>query len=381
MADTGWTLGFPIAFTAQGDLTAEAMYKHIQELRKVYGHLNYLRANTEGGASLSITGFVPTPEDLPTSGVPVNSVYLTNGDTYDLWVWDGTTWNKLNVNALPVATESTPGLVQLGTLGGISSDIPSPTAVITEEIMANLQLGGGGGGVPSGTIVMWYGAYTNIPPGWAYCDGTSGTPDLRDKFVKCTPNINTNGGATGGLSTVALTVDNLPGHAHGVDIASSARIQTQHHTHNFQANVSGGGGSHYHSFSGSGNTNNTGGHTHTRNDGWQYALVKSGAGATAMQPQAGSGYFAINVNPSSNFTYSAGGGASAGSHSHSVTISGNTGSASAGGGGSVSGTTSGNGAFDQTAKVQVTGNTANVGKFTPFDNKPPFMELMYLMKL
>ncbi|UCG71206.1 MAG: tail fiber protein, partial [Thermoplasmata archaeon] len=31
--------------------------------------------------------------------------------------------------------------------------------------------------VPSGTIVMWNG--TVIPNGWALCDGTNGTPDLR----------------------------------------------------------------------------------------------------------------------------------------------------------------------------------------------------------
>lgn len=34
-----------------------------------------------------------------------------------------------------------------------------------------------------GTIVIWSGTKDNIPSGWQLCDGTNGTPDLRDKFV------------------------------------------------------------------------------------------------------------------------------------------------------------------------------------------------------
>lgn len=37
--------------------------------------------------------------------------------------------------------------------------------------------------VPSGTIVMFHGDEQNIPKGWQICDGSNGTPDLRDKFI------------------------------------------------------------------------------------------------------------------------------------------------------------------------------------------------------
>ncbi len=37
--------------------------------------------------------------------------------------------------------------------------------------------------VPKGVIVMWSGRIADIPPGWALCDGTNGTPDLRDRFI------------------------------------------------------------------------------------------------------------------------------------------------------------------------------------------------------
>jgi hypothetical protein len=37
--------------------------------------------------------------------------------------------------------------------------------------------------LPPGVIVMWSGSVASIPNGWALCDGTNGTPDLRDKFI------------------------------------------------------------------------------------------------------------------------------------------------------------------------------------------------------
>jgi len=33
-----------------------------------------------------------------------------------------------------------------------------------------------------GMIVFWFGEIVNIPYGWHQCDGTNGTPDLRDKI-------------------------------------------------------------------------------------------------------------------------------------------------------------------------------------------------------
>ncbi|MDD5587034.1 MAG: hypothetical protein PHY92_08805 [Alphaproteobacteria bacterium] len=48
-------------------------------------------------------------------------------------------------------------------------------------------------GTPRGSIIMWSGTKDNVPPGWALCDGTYGTPDLRSRFV------------VGGQSAVAYT--------------------------------------------------------------------------------------------------------------------------------------------------------------------------------
>lgn len=35
----------------------------------------------------------------------------------------------------------------------------------------------------TGMIIMWGGSVATIPAGWILCDGTGGSPDLRDKFI------------------------------------------------------------------------------------------------------------------------------------------------------------------------------------------------------
>lgn len=37
--------------------------------------------------------------------------------------------------------------------------------------------------IPQGSIILWSGSTETVPAGYALCDGTQGTPDLRDKFV------------------------------------------------------------------------------------------------------------------------------------------------------------------------------------------------------
>lgn len=72
-----------------------------------------------------------------------------------------------------------------------------------------------GGGFPVGAIVIWSGASTAIPEGWALCNGANGTPDLRDRFI-----VGAGGsysvGNTGGENTVTLTVNQMPSHNHSV---------------------------------------------------------------------------------------------------------------------------------------------------------------------
>jgi microcystin-dependent protein len=77
--------------------------------------------------------------------------------------------------------------------------------------------------VPSGTIVMWSGSVGSIPAGWALCDGTSGTPDLRDRFIVGAGSSYTVG-ATGGAAQVTLTVDQMPAHSHTGTTSNSGNL-------------------------------------------------------------------------------------------------------------------------------------------------------------
>ena len=69
--------------------------------------------------------------------------------------------------------------------------------------------------IPPGTIVMWSGALADIPQGWKLCDGTNGTPDLRDRFI-VGAGSGYSVGATGGLAQVTLALQQMPVHTHGV---------------------------------------------------------------------------------------------------------------------------------------------------------------------
>lgn len=67
--------------------------------------------------------------------------------------------------------------------------------------------------VPVGSIMMHNGSVSSsklLEYGWAVCDGSNGTPNLIDKFIRA----GSSAGATGGKKEVTLTIDNMPSHNH-----------------------------------------------------------------------------------------------------------------------------------------------------------------------
>lgn len=76
------------------------------------------------------------------------------------------------------------------------------------------------GGVPSGCILMWSGSVETIPNGWQLCDGTNGTPDLRNRFIVGAGNSYLPGN-TGGEASVTLASSQIPPHSHSVSLSIS----------------------------------------------------------------------------------------------------------------------------------------------------------------
>jgi hypothetical protein len=74
--------------------------------------------------------------------------------------------------------------------------------------------------IPAGGIFLWSGSIGSIPAGYVLCNGSNGTPDLRDRFVVGAGNtyaVNATGGSADAVvvsHTHAATVTD-PGHIHG----------------------------------------------------------------------------------------------------------------------------------------------------------------------
>ena len=77
--------------------------------------------------------------------------------------------------------------------------------------------GGAGSSVPSGGIIIWSGAANAIPSGWYLCNGSNGTPDLRNRFI-VGAGSGYSVGNTGGADSVTLTTTQIPSHDHNVDV-------------------------------------------------------------------------------------------------------------------------------------------------------------------
>ena len=222
-----------------------------------------------------------------------------------------------------------------GSISGLSSMTVSGTVTATAF--------SGTGTIVTGTIILWSGSVGSIPSGWALCDGTSGTPDLRGRFVV---------GAGSGGSYV-------PGSSGGLEAITSVPS----HTHSFSATTSSSGG-HVHtatlstdgSHSHSGNTNTEGNHTHPILGGAVRSVNQSGVAGSAQV--IGSGNLSHN-------SVSTDGGA----HTHNVSLDANTNhthTVTMTGAGSHSHTFSGNSGSTGSASVSIL---------------PPYYALCYIMYL
>jgi hypothetical protein len=77
--------------------------------------------------------------------------------------------------------------------------------------------------IPAGGIIIWSGSTGSIPATWYLCDGTNGTPDLRNSFIVgagSTYAVNATGGSADAIvvshTHTATSVVTDPGHVHAL---------------------------------------------------------------------------------------------------------------------------------------------------------------------
>ena len=87
--------------------------------------------------------------------------------------------------------------------------------------------------IPVGAIAMWHGLFASIPTGWVLCNGSNGTPDLRDKMIRAaagdvapSPTVLH---STSGENNATMSADQLPQHTHQV----GTQADNSPHTHYF----------------------------------------------------------------------------------------------------------------------------------------------------
>ena len=138
------------------------------------------------------------PIVLDSAGRVPNEIWLLNGYSY-----------KFIIQSASATT-----LITLDNLYGILQTAPAVSNT-----------------VPSGLIAIWSGSTGSIPSGWLLCNGSNGTPDLRNSFILGAGNTYAVG-ATGG-STDAIVVSHThaatstsvvsdPSHSHGINVNNSS---------------------------------------------------------------------------------------------------------------------------------------------------------------
>jgi hypothetical protein len=191
--------------------------------------------------------------------------------------------------------------------------------------------------IPPGVIVMWSGSVASIPAGWALCDGASGTPDLRDRFVVGaggTRNPGTTGGAASG------TTSSAGAHTHSGNTGGTALTEAQMPAHTHTGTTSTNGAHSHNLFGANSDWGNTAG------------LGQSGVHGVGGTFQSGGNAYYTSTAFAEPYV------STSGDHTHTFTTG------STGGGQAHSHTISSDGAHTHTV-----------------DTLPPFYALAFIMKL
>lgn len=214
------------------------------------------------------------------------------------------------------ASETEAGIIRIATQAEANAGSANNLVITPANLKALLVAMSALSAVPKGLVSMWSGTKATIPSGWLLCDGTNGTPDLRNKFIRGIGTGETDeAGATGGANTVTITTDNLPAHVHTIA-----------HTHGAITGSLSSAGSHTHTIN-----------TYSYAKAAYYLVAEQTANITSfpVQNYGSSNYYTVGSYSVSQCYYSRSPNA-AGDHSHTLSdasvpaYSGNSGSVGAG---------------------------------------------------
>ena len=147
---------------------------------------------------------------------------ITGVGTLTAGTWNANTIAVAN-GGTGVTTSTGSGSVVLSTSPTFTGTPLAPTASISTDNTQIATTAFVRDIIPAGVILLWSGSIASVPSGWLLCDGTNGTPDLRDRFVVGAGSTYAVG-ATGGSANATLvshthtatsTVSD-PGHTHQI---------------------------------------------------------------------------------------------------------------------------------------------------------------------
>lgn len=311
----------------------------------INGNLSVTGTTTLTGAltasSGSFAGVLTAPTAAPgTSTTQVATTAFVQNVAGTLGTMSQQNANNVNI---------TGGVIGGAVTGSTQSVSTSNTTLATTAFVRSI--------IPAGVILMWSGSVGSIPAGWLLCDGTSGTPDLRDRFIVGAGSSYAVG-ATGGANTNTLSTAQLPSHTHSISGSGTTSGQSNGHTHTFSGTTSGQSQTHTHSAAVF-----DPGHSHTFTTN---RTSKSGNATPFMlsDPNIGENLNGQGTYGTSAVVTNIAVGIGDASQDHSHTYSGTTSDVSTG----------------HTHTFSFSGTSGAAGSGSSIENRPPYYALAYIMK-